>query len=91
MVQMRAKENGRWFIRATNTGITAFIDEHGHIVKQAPQDQIAVLRGDLPAMQGQTLYTRLSDWPILIFSVLLLALGWIYRPRKVDVSFKSRR
>ena len=50
-----------------------------------------MLRGDLPAMQGQTLYTRLSDWPILIFSVLLLALGWIYRPRKVDVSFKSRR
>ena len=91
MVQMRAKENGRWFIRATNTGVTAFIDEKGHIVKHAPQDQIAVLRGDLPAMQGQTLYTRLSDWPILIFSLLLLILGWVYRPRHVDISFKSRR
>ena len=29
MVQMRAKENGRWFIRATNTGVTAFIDHQG--------------------------------------------------------------
>ena len=52
MVQMRAKENGRWFIRATNTGVTAFIDHNGHIVKQAPTDQTAVLRGDVPAMQG---------------------------------------
>ena len=91
MVQMRAKENGRWIIRATNTGITAFIDENGHIVKQAPIDQPAVLRGELPAMQGQTWYSRFSDWPILIFSGLLLLLGWFYRPRVVDVSFKSRR
>ncbi|WP_445114782.1 apolipoprotein N-acyltransferase [Acinetobacter sp. WZC-1] len=91
MVQMRAKENGRWFIRATNTGVTAFIDHQGHIVKQAPMDQEAVLRGDLPAMQGETWYTRFSDWPILGFSLLLLILGWIYRPRTVDVSFKSRR
>ncbi|TCM70915.1 apolipoprotein N-acyltransferase [Acinetobacter calcoaceticus] len=91
MVQMRAKENGRWIIRATNTGITAFIDENGHIVKQAPIDQAAVLRGDLPAMQGETWYSRIGDWPILILSALLLLLGWFYRPRVVDVSFKSRR
>lgn len=91
MVQMRAKENGRWFIRATNTGVTAFIDHNGHIVSQAPIDKKAVLRGDLPAMQGQTWYNRFSDWPILGLSVLLLILGWLYRPRIVDVSFKSRR
>ncbi|OTG86446.1 apolipoprotein N-acyltransferase [Acinetobacter sp. ANC 4558] len=91
MVQMRAKENGRWFIRATNTGVTAFINEQGHIVKQAPMDTRTVLRGELPAMQGQTLYTRLSDWPILIFSALLLILGWFFRPKRVDISFKSRR
>ena len=91
MVQMRAKENGRWFIRATNTGVTAFIDHNGHIVKQAPMDQKAVLRGELPAMQGQTLYNRLSDYPILILSLLLLLLGWLYRPKTVDVRFKSRR
>ena len=91
MVQMRAKENGRWFIRATNTGVTAFIDHNGHIVKRAPMDKEAILRGELPAMQGETLYMKLSDWPVLIFSVLLLLLGWRFRPRKVDISFKSRR
>lgn len=91
MVQMRAKENGRWFIRATNTGVTAFIDQNGHIVKKAPIDKEFVLRGDLPAMQGETPYTRFSDWPVLGFSLFLLVIGWFYRPRKVDVSFKSRR
>lgn len=75
MVQMRAKENGRWFIRATNTGVTAFIDQNGHITEQAPIDKEFVLRGDLPAMQGQTLYNRLGDYPILGFAVLLLVLG----------------
>lgn len=91
MVQMRAKENGRWFIRATNTGVTAFINHKGEIVSQAPIDQKAVLRGDLPAMQGQTWYTRFSDWPILGLSLILLMMGWFFRPRVVDVSFKSRR
>ncbi len=91
MVQMRAKENGRWFVRATNTGVTAIINHEGQIVKQAAMDQRTVLRSELPAMQGQTLYNRLSDWPILILSLLLLILGWMFRPKKVDVSFKSRR
>ena len=50
-----------------------------------------ILRGELPAMQGETLYMKLSDWPVMIFSVLLLLMGWRFRPRKVDVSFKSRR
>ena len=78
-------------IRATNTGVTAFIDHNGHIVSRAPMEKEAVLRGDLPAMQGHTWYTRFSDWPILVFSFLLLLLGSFYRPKVVDVSFKSRR
>lgn len=79
MVQMRAKENGRWFIRATNTGITAIINEKGQIVKQAPQDVEAVLRGELYAMTGRTWYNYLSDYPILAWSLFLLILSLRYR------------
>lgn len=75
MVQMRSKETGRWFIRATNTGVTAFINEHGHIVKRLPQDVRGVLRGELPAMQGTTPYMRFGDWPMLILCTVLLWLG----------------
>lgn len=91
MVQMRAKENGRWIIRATNTGVTAFINEQGHIVSKLPMDVRQVLRGELPAFTGQTLYSRLSDWTILLFCALLLILGLIYKPKVVDTRFKQRR
>ncbi|KAF7277623.1 hypothetical protein GWI33_002962, partial [Rhynchophorus ferrugineus] len=91
MVQMRAKENGRWIIRATNTGVTAFINAHGHIVKQLPMDMRAVLRGELPAMTGETLYSRYGDWMILIFSLLLLVLAIWFKPKAVNTAFKQRR
>lgn len=91
MVQMRAKENGRWIIRATNTGVTAFINAQGQIVKQLPMDVRDVLRGDLPAMTGETLYSRFGDWIILSFCILLLLLGIIFKPRVVNTAFKKRR
>jgi len=75
MVQMRAKETGRWFIRATNTGITAFINDQGHIVERLPQFKEGVLRGNLPAMVGETPYMRYGDLPILIIATLLMLLG----------------
>lgn len=81
MVQMRAKETGRWFIRATNTGITAFINDQGVIVKQAPQFQTTVLRGNLPAMMGDTPYMRWGDLPVLILSGLLMLMGLVIRVR----------
>ncbi len=46
-------------------------------VKRHQWIDLQYLRGEFPAMQGDTLYTRLSDWPVLIFSFLLLVLGWI--------------
>ena len=91
MVQMRAKENGRWIIRATNTGVTAFIDHNGHIVKHLPMDKRMVLRGELPAYQGETPYSRFGDVPILLLSLLLLLIGWRYAPKVVDTRFKQRR
>lgn len=91
MVQMRAKENGRWIIRATNTGVTAFINEQGHIVKQLPMDQRAVLRGELPAYTGDTPYSRFGDWTILLFCAFLLGLGILLKPKVVNTDFKKRR
>jgi len=78
MVQMRSKETGRWFIRATNTGVTAFINDQGEIVKRTAQFKPEVLRGNLPAMTGETPYMRFGDLPILLLSGLLMLLGlWV--------------
>jgi len=76
MVQMRALEAGRELLRATNTGITAIIDDHGRIVNRIRQFERAVLSGTIQPRMGLTPYVRWLDWPVLIIvSVLLIAAG----------------
>lgn len=75
MVQMRSLEVGRYFVRATNNGVTAVIDERGRVLHSLPQFERAVLRADVPMMSGSTPYVRFGMLPILLLSVLLVALS----------------
>jgi apolipoprotein N-acyltransferase len=68
--QMRALETSRWMLRATNTGVTAAINEKGKIVAALPQFTRGVLEVNATPRQGATPYVRWKDWPILL---LLLA------------------
>ncbi|MDO5769786.1 MAG: apolipoprotein N-acyltransferase [Psychrobacter sp.] len=77
MVQMRALETGRWFMRATNTGVTAIIDDQGRIVERAPQFKRLVLRGEVQARTGTTPFMRFGNWPILALVSLLLLLSFV--------------
>ncbi len=65
MARMRAVENGRWLLRATNNGLSAIVDERGVIRGQLPQFEAGVLRGEYRRMAGVTPYARLGDWPLL--------------------------
>ncbi|WP_084349560.1 apolipoprotein N-acyltransferase [Moraxella oblonga] len=89
MVQMRSLEMGRWFMRATNTGITAFIDEKGKIVKQAPQFEPAILRHDVPSFVGATPFMRMGNYPILFISMMLILLSFIARKQGAYDSTKQ--
>lgn len=75
MARMRALENGRYLLRATNTGVTAIIDPLGRVQKQLPQFQRAELNGTFTPYQGSTPYSKyghLALW--LLWGALLL---WI--------------
>jgi apolipoprotein N-acyltransferase len=74
MARMRALENGRWLLRATNNGITAIVDHEGHITARLPQFEAAVLNGTFLVMLGETPYTRYGNATAL---VLLLLLGLV--------------
>jgi apolipoprotein N-acyltransferase len=77
MAQMRALENGRWLLRATNNGVTAMVDHRGRIVERLPQFRAGVLTGSYRQMQGHTPYSRYGDWPLLMLLGLgLLFYGW---------------
>ncbi|MFL1732663.1 apolipoprotein N-acyltransferase [Moraxella oculi] len=71
MVQMRSLETGRYFIRATNTGITAIINHKGKIQNIVPQFERTVLQGEVPMMMGVTPFVRFGNYPILGLSALL--------------------
>lgn len=75
MVQMRSLETGRWFVRGTNNGITAIIDDKGRIVNQAAQFVPTVLRGEVVMMTGTTPFMRFGHYPILGLVAVLLGLS----------------
>lgn len=86
MARMRVKETARPLLRATNTGITAFVDHRGVVTRQAPSFSVEVLRGSIQPMQGKTLYVRFGNLPILLLiGMLILVGGLILRRRQQSV------
>ncbi|UXY16127.1 apolipoprotein N-acyltransferase [Chitiniphilus purpureus] len=81
MSQARALETGRYMLRATNTGMTAIIDEKGHIRAAAPQMQKALLEGRARNFSGMTPYARLDDWPVLLTIGFILGAAALARRR----------
>jgi apolipoprotein N-acyltransferase len=60
--RMRAIENDRWLLSATNTGVTASIDPYGRIVARLPRKQRAALIAPYSLTSVTTFYTRHGDW-----------------------------
>jgi apolipoprotein N-acyltransferase len=76
MAQMRALENGRWLLRATNNGVTAIVDVHGRVRERLPQFAAGVLRGTWRSASGTTPFTRYGELPLALCGGLLLLLAW---------------
>jgi apolipoprotein N-acyltransferase len=80
--QARALETGRMALRATNTGATAIIDQHGMVLAHAPHDEKNILLANAQGYQGSTPYVRWGNWPVLL---LFLACGLFLGTKKVTV------
>jgi len=72
--QARAIENKKMMIRSTNTGVTAFIDRDGRLIKKLPQFTSGSLRHDVQGYIGATPYMLFNNFTIyfLCISILLL-------------------
>ena len=71
---LRAVESGRAVVRAANTGISGLIEPSGRIAYRTPLFATVGFAIDVPLHQGQTIYTRWGDWP-LMFCALALTLA----------------
>jgi apolipoprotein N-acyltransferase len=60
--EMRAIENDRWLLSATNTGKTASIDPFGRIADSAERKFRTALAAPYALSSGTTFYTREGDW-----------------------------
>jgi apolipoprotein N-acyltransferase len=84
MARMRAYEAGRYLLRSTNTGVSAIIGPQGEIISRSPLLEEHVLRGNIEPMSGQTPYSRVGDWGVLLllFSALGTGLFLNYRQHR---------
>lgn len=72
IAQVRALEFGLPLLRATNNGITAFVDHKGEIIAAAPQFQAATLSAQLHTVSGHTLYRYWGDAPMWLIAIAFL-------------------
>jgi apolipoprotein N-acyltransferase len=62
LVRMRAAENARWIVRATNDGITATVDPAGRVTDRLrPFTEVSTIMR-YGTTKDQTPYTRHGDW-----------------------------
>ena len=72
IARMRAVENRKPLIRATNDGISALINYRGQVVARVPAHSRQVLSGYLAPRAGQTPFTERGSQPVLILCLLLI-------------------
>lgn len=79
MAKFRAVENGRYLVRAANTGITAIVDARGRVVEATRLFERGIVVGEVPILSETTPYTRYGDvfaWGCLGAAVALTASRW---------------
>jgi len=84
MSRMRAMENHRWVLLATNNGTTASIDPFGRVVKEAPRNIRTTLTAPYALESETTFYSRYGDvfaWACVVISILAVIVRWRYRAR----------
>jgi len=88
MVRMRAIENHRWVLRATNTGVTAAIDPSGRVTASAPRHVRTAIQVRFGYEHDLTFYARHGDlFAYLCAAIATGALGWSFLaagPRRGD-------
>lgn len=88
MARMRALETGRYMLRATNTGVSAIIDEKGNITASSPQFIPHVINDTIKTFEGLTPYARFGNWPVITTAFLLLLITFLSgKSNKLDNNF----
>jgi len=79
---VRAVENGRYVVRAANTGISGAVDPYGRVLAQTRLFEPAAITLDVRLLQGRTIYNMTGD-VIVALAFAVAAVVLLRRPRSV--------
>jgi len=74
--RMRAIENNRWLLSATDTGVTASIDPWGRVVARVPRKERTTLVAPYALTSITTFYTRHGDW--FAYGCAIISIGALF-------------
>ncbi|MEM8815400.1 MAG: apolipoprotein N-acyltransferase [Pseudomonadota bacterium] len=77
IARMRSIEAGRESLRATSTGISAFIGHRGELLETGAQFEPVVLTRSVQPRSGATPYVQVGNSLIVGICLLLLAAAWL--------------
>ena len=77
IARVRAVENRRYLLRATNSGISAIIEPSGRIQASTGLLQEAIGMGHFAFIEEMTLYTRYGDVFVFLCAIISCAV-WIF-------------
>ncbi|MHB1676351.1 MAG: apolipoprotein N-acyltransferase [Sulfuriferula sp.] len=80
--QMRALESGREMLRATNTGVTAIINNQGVVLAHLPVFTRAMLTGMAQGYQGETPFIYWGNKMALLLACVMLLLEALTRNKQ---------
>ena len=87
--RMRAREFSRPMVRATNTGVSSFIDEKGDVLGRIGLNKQGVLDRTVVPQQGRTPYAATGNWPLGIFSLIIIAISAGLHNRRCRVQYST--
>ena len=87
MARMRALETGRYMLRATNTGVSAIINEKGDITASSPQFIPHVTSDKVKTFKGLTPYAKFGNRPVIATAFLLLLITFFISKKLPESDF----
>ena len=75
--RLRAVETGRWVLQAAPTGFTAVVDENGELLARSDVSETKVFQGSVPLREGDTIATRVGQYPVIGVALVALLVAWL--------------
>jgi apolipoprotein N-acyltransferase len=84
LAKFRSVEQRKFFVRSTNSGVSAFIDPVGRVISHTPTFEEATLHATLRWLKGSTPYTLWGDAPWWLVSVVSVVFAFRRRPPRAE-------